>query len=64
MIDVPIVRISQVTDDRWDQLTRPPWSLSEKEILDNQISIEEVLENACTFGTLQSGESAENTEFS
>ena len=54
-VDVPIIRISQVTDDRWIELTDPPWMMSDDEIIRNQVTLEEVLQNADRSGNDGSG---------
>lgn len=45
MPKIPIFKLAQITDERWGELTSPPW-YTEEEIRENQITIEEALNNA------------------
>lgn len=45
MEKIPIYSLPQITDERWGEITAPPW-YTEEEILENQITIEEALSHA------------------
>ena len=45
MPKIPIFNLAQITDERWGELTSPPW-YTEEEIRENQITIEEALSYA------------------
>lgn len=47
MPKIPIFNLAQVTDERWEEITKPPW-YTDEEIRENQITIEEALSNANT----------------